>query len=104
MCPFINDLLIKSVSTWYQRSNGSYETIPGNPGIWRFVWEHCIVINRILQRLGIVGAMVSATKFILAAPSTVIVGHKCTIKGQVPEESKVQKIRDWPKCQNISQV
>jgi hypothetical protein len=103
-CPFIDDLPIKSVSTRYQRLDGSYETIPGNSGIRRFVWEHCIVVNRILQRLGVVGAMVSATKFVLAAPSAVIVGHKCTIEGRVPEESKVQKIRDWPKCQNISQV
>src|ERR1700710_2199893 len=37
-------------------------------------------------------------------PSSVIVGHKCTIEGRVPEESKVQKIRDWPECQNVSQV
>ncbi|KAJ8594371.1 hypothetical protein M405DRAFT_693057, partial [Rhizopogon salebrosus TDB-379] len=73
-------------------------------GIRRFIWEHCIVVNRILQRLGVVGATVSATKFVLAAPTAVIVGHKCTIEGRVPKESKVQKIRDWPECQNISQV
>src|ERR1700710_566282 len=103
-CPFIDDLPIKSVSTRYQQSDGSYETIPNNPGIRRFVWEHLIVVNRILQRLSNVGATVSATKFVLAAPSAVIVGHKCTIEGCVPEESKVQKIRDWPECQTVSQV
>ena len=103
-CPFIDDLPIKSVNTRYESPDGTYETIPENPGIRRFVWEHLIVVNRILQRLGNVGATVSATKFVLAAPSAVIVGHKCTIDGRVPEESKVQKVRDWPECQNISQV
>ncbi|KAJ8594076.1 hypothetical protein M405DRAFT_695692, partial [Rhizopogon salebrosus TDB-379] len=58
----IDDLPIKSVSTWYQRPDGSYETIPSNSGIQRVVWEHCTVVNRILQRLGVVGATVSATK------------------------------------------
>jgi hypothetical protein len=48
--------------------------------------------------------MVSATKFVLAAPTTIIVGHKCTFEGRVPEDSKVQKIRDWPECRTIMQV
>ena len=33
-----------------------------------------------------------------------ILGHKCTFKGCVPHNKKVQKIHDWPKCQNILQV
>src|SRR6201747_2368209 len=103
-CPFIDDLPIKSVSTRYQRSDGSYETIPDNPGIRRFVWEHLIVVNRILQRLGNVGATVSATKFVLAAPSAIILGYKCMLDGRVPEESKTQKIRDWPEPKNATQV
>jgi hypothetical protein len=94
MLPFVDDVPVKSVQTCYQRKDGTYKTIPDNPGIRRFIWEHCIVINRILQHLENVGATVSVSKFVLAAPTPTIVGHKCTFKGCVPEESKVQKICD----------
>jgi hypothetical protein len=62
------------------------------------------VIIRILQRLENIGATISASKFVLAAPTTTIVGHKCTFEGHVPEESKVQKIHDWPEPTNHTQV
>ncbi|KIJ10234.1 hypothetical protein PAXINDRAFT_32511, partial [Paxillus involutus ATCC 200175] len=66
------------------------------PGIRRFIWNHCAVINCILQHLQNVGATVSAKKFVLAAPDATIVGHKCTLEGRIPHEDKVQKIWDWP--------
>jgi transposase InsO family protein len=102
--PFIDDLPVKSVNTRYQREDGSYETIPGNSGIRRFIWEHCEVVHRIIQRLENVGATISAKKFVLAAPTAVILGFKCTIDGRVPEESKTQKIQDWPECKTVTQV
>jgi len=102
--PFVDDIPVKSVQTRYQRADGTYETIPDNPGIQRFIWEHCTVINHILQRLENIGATVSVSKFVLAAPTATIVGHKCTFEGRVPDESKVQKIRDWPEPTNHTQV
>ncbi|KAI6146853.1 hypothetical protein BKA82DRAFT_159863, partial [Pisolithus tinctorius] len=102
--PFINDILVKSETTCYQCADGSYETIPENHGVCRFIWNHCIVINCILQHLLNIKATISAKKFILAAPSAVIISHKCTFEGCVPEESKVQKICNWPKCHNLTQV
>jgi hypothetical protein len=102
--PFVDDVPVKSVQTHYQRVDGTYETIPDNPGIWRFIWEHCIMINCILQRLENVGVTVSASKFVLAAPTATIIGHKCMFEGRVPEESKVQRIRDWPEPTNHTQV
>jgi hypothetical protein len=62
------------------------------------------MINRILQRLENIGATVSTSKFVLAAPTTTIIGHKCTFEGHMPEESKVQKIRNWPDPTNHTQV
>ena len=47
---------------------------------------------------------VSAKKFILAALDVTIVGHKCTFNGRIPHKAKVQKICDWPECQNLTQV
>jgi hypothetical protein len=102
--PFIDDVPVKSVQMRYQCEDGTYKTIPDNPGIRRFIWEHCIVINHILQHLENVGVTVSASKFVLAAPTATIVGHKCTFKGCVPKESKVQKIRNWPEPTNHMQL
>jgi hypothetical protein len=104
MSPFIDDVPVKSVQTRYQHEDGTYETIPDNPGIRCFIWEHCIMINHILQHLENVGATISASKFVLAVPTATIVGHKCTFEGCMPEESKVQKIRDWPEPTNHTQV
>ena len=58
--PFINDVPVKSVKTHYELLDGSYETISENPDIRRFVWEHLMVVNQILQRLQNVSATVSA--------------------------------------------
>lgn len=90
--PFVDDLSVKSGITQYQREDGSYETIPKNPGIRCFIWNHLVVVNHIVQHLQNVGAMVSAKKFVLAAPDTIIISHMCTFKGCIPQESKVQKI------------
>ena len=101
---FINDLLVKSKTSWYQRPDGSYETIPENPGIRLFIWKHLTIVHRILQCLQNVNTTILAKKFVLATLDATIVGHKCTSEGQVLHEAKIQKIRDWPECKNLTQV
>jgi hypothetical protein len=102
--PFVDDVPVKLEWTRYQSQDGSYEMIPENPGIRCFIWNHCEVINRILQCLQNVGATVSAKKFVLAALSAVIVGHKCTFEGHILNDSKVQKICDWLDCSMLTHV
>jgi hypothetical protein len=99
--PFINDLPVKSGTTRYQNEDESYKTMPETSGICRFIWEHLIVVNQILQHLQNVGATVSTTNFVLAAPDAVIVSHKCTFKGWIPHEAKGQNIQDWPDCASV---
>ena len=48
--------------------------------------------------------MVSTKKLILTAPDATIIRHKCTLNGCIPHKAKVQKIWDWPECQNLTQV
>ena len=31
-------------------------------------------------------------------------GHKCTMEGRLPDESRVQKIVDWPICRDLTEV
>ena len=101
---FIDDLLVKSEMSRYQRPDGLYKTISENPGIRLFIWKCLTVVHRILQRLQNVNATISAKKFVLATPDTTIVGHKCTFKGRVLHKAKIQKIRDCPECENLMQV
>ena len=49
--PFVNDVLVKGLPTCYGTGPNSFETIPENSGICRFVWEHLQNVNRILQRI-----------------------------------------------------
>ena len=102
--PFIDDLPVKTETTRHQNPDGTYQTIPKNPGIHIFIWKYLTVVHRILQRLQNVSTTVSAKKFILTAPDATIVGRKCTFEGRIPHELKVQKICDWLECETLTQV
>jgi hypothetical protein len=43
--PFIDDVAMKGPVTRYENADGTYETIPENTGICRFVWEHLANVN-----------------------------------------------------------
>ena len=49
--PYIDDILIQGPASQYIQDNGKPETIPGNTGIRRFVWEHFQDLNRVVQRM-----------------------------------------------------
>ena len=102
--PFVDDVVVKGPASRYETSNGSYETIDGNPGIRRFIWEHMNDVHRVIHRLGHAGATVSAKKIFVAVPEVIILGHKCTYEGRVPDDSKVAKVRTWLPCKTITDV
>lgn len=102
--PFIDDVPIKGQPTCYQNVDGSYQTIPSNPLIRKFVFEHLVDVNRILHRLGHAGATVSASKLQIAEPEVDIVGHRCTFEGRIADPSRVSKIANWPACCNVTEV
>jgi hypothetical protein len=102
--PYIDDIPVKGPPTRYELPDGSYETIPENSGIRRFVWEHYHGISRVMQRFRYVGGTFNGKKLELCRPTVIVVGHKCTYEGRVPDESKVQKVRDWPMPKNLTEV
>ena len=102
--PFADDIGVKGPATRYEKPDGTYETIEGNPGIRRFVWEHMEDCARVVSRIGAVGGTISGKKVTLCAPHGVIVGQKCTYEGRVPEDSKVEKIRNWPEPRNLTEL
>lgn len=102
--PFVDDCPVKGPTTYYYLPDGSYETIEDNTGIRRFIWEHLVNVNRICQRFRHAGGTFNAKKSFLAVPSVMIVGHRCTVDGRIPDESKVQRIKDWPICESLTEV
>ena len=89
--PFIDDIPVKGPETRYQDHEGKFETIPENPGIRRFIWEHLGNVNRVIQRIKHAGGTFSGLKSSLCTETAVVVGHKCTMEGRLPDESRVQK-------------
>ena len=84
---YINDCPGKGPESNYRDCNGKYETIPQNPGIRRFVWEHFNNMNHIVQRIKYAGGTFSGTKSIICAHKIMVVGHRCMPKGRLPDES-----------------
>ena len=102
--PFIDDVPIKGPASKYMNSDGMYEMIPENKGIRRFVWEHFQNLNRVVQRMKYCGGTFSGPKTTLCASEIVVVGHRCTYNGRLPETDRVGVIKRWPVCKNITDV
>ncbi|KAL1658184.1 hypothetical protein GGG16DRAFT_33931, partial [Schizophyllum commune] len=102
--PYIDDVPVRGPETRYELPDGSYETIPENPGIRRFVWEHLLNVNRVLQHMGYSGGTFSGLKSLLIALQIIVVGHLCTYYGRRPEEDRVGVIERWGPCRDVSEV
>lgn len=101
--PYIDDVPIRGPSTRYE-IEGGYETIPENPGIRRFVWEHLNNANRILQRMKYCGGTFSGKKTVMCAASIQVLGHQCDYEGRKPTTDTIGVIMRWKKCDHISDV
>lgn len=102
--PYIDDVPVKGPASRYQNEDGSYETIPGNPKIRRFVWEHFLNLNRVVQRMKYCGGTFSGTKLILCAAEFKVIGHVCTYEGRVADQSRIAVIKNWGPCKTLTEV
>jgi hypothetical protein len=101
---FIDDLPIKGPKTKYLDKDGDPQTIPENPRIRRFIWEHAIDVHRIMHHIKCAGASFSPKKTQICRPEAIIVGQKCTSDGRLPEDTRVSKILDWPPLETVKEV
>ena len=85
--PYVDDVNVRGPSTHYELANGSYETIPGNDGIRRFIWKHMQVLNCILTHMTYAGGTFSGKKTLITAAEAIITGHLCTYEGRLPDQS-----------------
>jgi hypothetical protein len=102
--PYIDDVLVKGPASRYQLEDGTYETIPENLGIRRFIWEHFQNLNRVVQRMKYAGGTFSGKKLVLCAAEITVVGHVCTMEGCIANPKWVAAIVDWGPCGNLSEV
>ena len=102
--PYIDDCPVKGPRTRYELPDGSYETLPDNPNIRRFVFEHITNMHRIAHRMKKFGGTFSGVKLRICVPRASIVGHMCTYEGREPDDDRLQKIRDWPVPQDVTDV
>jgi RNase H-like domain found in reverse transcriptase len=102
--PFIDDVPIKGPASKYIKNDGTYEMIPENKGIRRFVWQHFQDLNRVVQRMKYCGGNFSGPKTILCEAEIIVVGHRCTYEGRLPETDRVGVIKRWQACQNVTDV
>lgn len=93
---FIDDIPIKGPLLEYLDEQGKPETLPENPGIRRFIWEHLNDLHRILWRIGEAGGTISGKKMQLCQKEATIVGHRCNRDGRFPTEERAEKIMKWP--------
>ncbi|KAF9538174.1 hypothetical protein CPC08DRAFT_613674, partial [Agrocybe pediades] len=102
--PYIDDVPVRGPSTRYILPGGDFETIPENPGIRRFVWEHFQGLNRVIQRIKYAGGTFSGFKSVLCAPEITVLGHRCTYEGRLPDTKRVAVIVNWGPCQTVSDI
>ena len=101
---FIDDLPIKGPASEYLDENDEPETLPENPRIRRFIWEHAVDVNRIMHRIKESGATFSAKKTQICRQEVVIIGQRCTPEGRLPDDEKVSKILNWPPLSTIKEA
>ena len=102
--PYIDDVPVKGPVTRYMQVDGTYETIPENSGIRRFVWEHFQTLNRIVQRMKYSGGTFSGHKLQLCVEKFWVIGHCCTFEGRIPDETRVSVIVHWGQCFTLGEV
>ena len=102
--PYIDNVPVRGSASQYITEDGEAETIPENPGIQQFIWEHLQDVNRMVQRMKYCGGTFSGYKSKLCAPEIVVTGHWCTFEGRLPEQDHVIKVTSWGPCKDLTDV
>ena len=102
--PYIDDVPLGGPTTRYEDGKGGYETIEGNPGIRRFIWEYFQDVNRVIQRMKYAGGTFSGKKAIICAAEFTVVGHVCSYEGRRPNPDRMASINKWTACKDLSEV
>ena len=93
--PYVDDVSVRGPADEYKLEDGSFECIPENPGIRRFVWEHLNNVNRLCQRLKYAGGTFSGPKAFVILREGVVLGFKVGPYGHKVNEKFAKVVLDW---------
>jgi hypothetical protein len=102
--PYIDNTPVKGPKSEYRTIGGSYKTIPDNPAIQHFVWEHFENLNRVVQRMKHCGRTFLGPKLFLCVPEIIVLGHCCNIEGQMADPTRIDAVSKWGPCQTLTEV
>lgn len=94
----------KGPRTKYEATDGIAETVPGNPGVRRYIYENLQALHRLLWKMGKYGRTFSGKKVRLCDEVQSIVGFSWSYLGREPTETSIDKITIWPSCANVKEV
>jgi hypothetical protein len=95
--PYMDDIAVKG-------PKDSYDVETMIEGVWRFVGEHIVNIDKVLWNLEMAGATASGFKSEWCYDSLGIVGYTVDKHGRHPAQKKVDKILSWPSCTCLKDV
>lgn len=102
--PYINNVPVQGPALQYIQQDGTHKMHINNPDIQKFVWVHFQGFNRVVQRMKYSGGTFLGYKVILCTEEIMVVGHHCTIEGQLFKESHIAKIINWGPCKDLSDI
>jgi hypothetical protein len=102
--PYIDDTPVKGPKSEYHTIGGSYKTIPDNPTIQHFIWEHFENLNRVVQCMKYCGGMFSGPKLFLCIPKIIVLGHRCNIEGRMADPMQINAVSKWGPCWTLTKV
>jgi len=101
--PFIDDVAVKPASqSMFLDKNGVPEEVA--PGIRKFVLEAIISVDRVLADIERAGDTISGAKSEFLMEKLKVVVYICGSNGRTPEDTKVQRITNWPACQTVTEI
>jgi hypothetical protein len=92
---FVDDVGVKGPKSRYRD-----EEVEGLPGVRRFVMEHLQNLDNVLADVERAGDTMSGEKSDWCWNMVKIVGFVCGEAGRWPQASKVDKVWNWPRCEN----
>ena len=83
--PFLNNITVKGPQTVYNKKESLL-------GVYRYILEHIIWLDRVLIDLERAGYTILGAKSYFYKDKIIVVSYRCNRKGQYLEELKVAKI------------
>lgn len=101
--PDVADAFLDDVACKGPEEGSDHDIIPGS-NIRKWVFDHCVRIERILFRFEEAGLTAAGKKAVAISPELEIVGQIVSADGRKMSSDKVNKILRWPALKNPQQV